>query len=101
MTDITIYIEVAIKVIALLISSLLVPYIVKKFSAEQLKNLKDWAGIAVRAFEQSLIGRGRGAEKKQEVLYFLEEKGFKINSKDVELAIEAAVFELKNPVPKE
>ena len=42
----------------------------------------------------ALIGAGRGEEKKQYVIDFLKQKGFKVDEESVSNAIEAAVKQL-------
>ena len=41
------------------------------------------------------VGAGRGEEKKQYVIDFLNSKGFTLNTAEIENLIEAAVLELK------
>ena len=41
------------------------------------------------------VGDGRGEEKKQYVIEFLNSKGFTLNTAEIENLIEAAVLELK------
>lgn len=52
-------------------------------------------GIAVEAAEMIYVGAGRGEEKKQYVIDFLNSKGFTLNTAEIENLIEAAVLELK------
>ena len=50
--------------------------------------------IGVAAAEQLYVGQGRGEEKKQYVLDFLKQKGFKVDEESVVNAIEAIVKQL-------
>ena len=50
--------------------------------------------IGVAAAEQLYKGAGRGEEKKQYVIDFLKQKGFKVDEESVSNAIEAAVKQL-------
>ena len=53
-----------------------------------------WVKIGVAAAEQLYVGQGRGEEKKQYVLDFLKQKGFKVDEESVVNAIEAIVKQL-------
>lgn len=50
--------------------------------------------IGAAAAEQLYVGQGRGEEKKQYVLDFLKQKGFKVDEESVVNAIEAIVKQL-------
>ena len=50
--------------------------------------------IGAAAAEQLYKGAGRGEEKKQYVIDFLKQKGFKVDEESVINAIEAAVKQL-------
>ena len=54
----------------------------------------DKVKIGVAAAEQLYVGQGRGEEKKQYVLDFLKQKGFKVDEESVVNAIEAIVKQL-------
>lgn len=54
-----------------------------------------WVNIAVEAAEMIYTGTGRGEEKKQYVLDFLNSKGFTLNTAEIENLIEPAVLQLK------
>lgn len=60
----------------------------------QRKELTAWVKIGVAAAEQLYVGQGRGEEKKQYVLDFLKQKGFKVDEESVVNAIEAIVKQL-------
>lgn len=95
MIDLT---QVVIAVITLaisLVTAFLIPYLKTKVSAEQLDTIKFWVNIAVEAAEMIYVGTGRGQEKKDYVVQFLNSKGFSLNITEVENLIEAAVLELK------
>ena len=71
-----------------LIVAYLIPYL-------RSKHIMLWVKIAVEAAELIYTGTGRGAEKKQYVLKFLNSKGFTLNMAEIENLIESAVLELK------
>lgn len=70
-------------------------------SAEKLDTIKFWVNIAVEAAEMIYVGTGRGQEKKDYVVQFLNSKGFTLNVTEIENLIEAAVMELKLEQKKE
>lgn len=98
MIDITPIINAVIALIGALIGAFLIPWIRSKTTAEQRSDLLAWVKIAVAAAEQIYIGVGRGEEKKQYVLDFLEAKGMTIDEESVDAAIEAAVQQLNATV---
>lgn len=91
MFDITNIIEIIGALIAAIITGILIPYIRSKTTAEQQQTINAWVQIAVTAAEQIFSGSGRGAEKKEYVIKFLAEKGFKIDEASIDVMIESAV----------
>lgn len=95
MIDLT---QVVISLIGLLIvavSTVLIPYLKQKYNAEQMAQIEFWVDVAVRAAEMIYIGSGRGAEKKEYVIKFLNSKGFTIDMDSIDAMVEAAVLQLK------
>lgn len=95
MIDLT---QVVIALIGLLIvavSTVLIPYLKQKYNAEQMAQIEFWVDVAVRAAEMIYIGSGRGAEKKEYVIKFLNSKGFTIDMDSIDAMVEAAVLQLK------
>lgn len=95
MIDLTQVVSAVITLIVALVSAFLIPYLKSKLSAEQLEKVKFWVNIAVEAAEMIYVGTGRGQEKKEYVLNFLNSKGFTLNMTEIDTLIEAAVLELK------
>lgn len=93
MTDITIIIGAVITLITAIIAAFVIPYIKTRTSVEQRESIRAWVTIAVKAAEQ-VIGSGKGAEKKAQVLAFLQERGINYDAAAVDAMIEAAVKEL-------
>lgn len=91
MFDITPIFEAIIALAAAIITSILIPYIKSRTTAEQQENINAWVQIAVTAAEQIFNGSGRGAEKKEYVIGFLADKGFKLDEASVNVLIESAV----------
>lgn len=83
--DITPIVNAALALIGAGVSVFLIPW---------LKELTAWVKIGVAAAEQLYVGQGRGEEKKQYVLDFLKQKGFKVDEESVVNAIEAIVKQL-------
>lgn len=94
MIDITPIINAVIALAAAGVSVFLIPWIKSKTTDEQRKELLEWVKIGVAAAEQLYKGAGRGEEKKQYVIDFLKQKGFKVDEESVSNAIEAAVKQL-------
>ena len=92
--DITPVVNAVIALATTVVSVFLIPWIKSKTTAQQRSELVAWAKIGVAAAEQIYVGQGRGDEKKQYVLDFLKQKGFKVDEESVNNAIEAAVKQL-------
>jgi hypothetical protein len=93
--DITPIVQAVFALIATLITCLLIPWIRSKTSATQQAELKQWVSIAVAAAEQLFIGQGRGEEKKNWVLNYLQKYNLKVDMDTIETLIESAVYQLK------
>ena len=96
--DITPIVEAIIALIGTVITVILIPYIKSKTNVEQQKEIYAWVQIAVAAAEQIYKGIGRGEEKKQYVLDWLNQQGIKVNSDEIDAMIESAVHQLKKEV---
>ena len=92
--DITPIVNAAIALIGAGVSVFLIPRLKSPTPAAQRKTLRAWVRLGVAAAEQRYVGQGRGEEKKQYVLDFLKQKGFKVDEESVVNAIEAAVKQL-------
>lgn len=90
--------QILIAVITLtttLITAFLIPFLKAKIGEKKFAELSKWVSIAVAAAEQIYTGSGRGKEKKEYVLAFLNEKGFTIDLDSLDKLIESAVYALK------
>ena len=96
MFDITPIVEALFALLAAVVAYILIPYIKSKTTVEQQQTINGWVRIAVAAAEQIYDGEGRGAEKKQHVIQFLADKGFKLDEDSIDAMIEAAVLELNS-----
>lgn len=92
-----IFVQIGVIVIALLgsiITYIIIPFIKSKLDEEQQKKLEFWVGIAVTAAEQIFMEPEQGEQKKQYVLTVLRDMGIDITMEQLEILIEAAVYEL-------
>lgn len=86
-------IQAVIALIAALITAFVIPWLKKKYDADKLDELLIWVDIAVAAAQQ-LYHELDGAARKEYVLNFLKDKGYDVNSAEIDSAIEAAVLQL-------
>lgn len=102
MFDITPIIEAVVALVAVLITTVVIPYVKARTSSQQQQEINEWVKIAVAAAEQMYVGQNRGVEKKRFVLNWLEEHGVKVDMEHINAMIEAAVYELnKGVIPYE
>lgn len=94
MRDLTPIFEAIITLLAAIITVYVIPYIKKKFSAEDLNTILEWVRIAVEAAEQIITESGMGAKKKAFVKDFLAEKNIIVDVDKMDLLIEAAVHNM-------
>ena len=91
--DITPIVSAIVALVATVIGAAVVPWIHKKFEAEEMSVFLRWVEIGVAAAEQ-LFGSADGLKKKIYVMNYLKEKGYTVDAEDIENAIEAAVLRL-------
>ena len=95
MFDMTDIILAALALVSVIISTVVVPYVKSKTSAQQQAEINSWVKIAVSAAEQIYVGSGRGAEKKQYVLDWLHQRNITVDETKLDAMIESAVYALK------
>ena len=93
MIDITPFVQAVVALAATLITVFLIPWLRQQTSAQDREQLLRWVDIAVDAAQQ-LYHQADGAARKEYVLGFLREKGYDVDDKAVDAAIEAAVLQL-------
>lgn len=98
MFDITPIIEAVFALIAVAITAIVIPYIKSRTTAQQQAEINAWVKIAVAAAEQIYKGSGRGAEKKEYVLTWLQERGITVDESKLDVLIEAAAYDLRNDI---
>ena len=96
MFDITTIIEAILALVAVLITGIIIPYIRKRTTTEQQKEILAWVKIAVTAAEQIYVGSGRGPEKKMYVIDWLADRNIAVDTNKIDAIIESAVYELNN-----
>ena len=94
MIDLTQLLQALVTLAAAVITAVLVPYIKEKYGAEKLARIKTWARAAAAAAEKLYEGSGRGGEKLQYVIDFLESKGFGADRASLEKIVEAELYGL-------
>jgi hypothetical protein len=82
--------------LGLLITTFLVPWLKAKIDEGKLTRLTYWIEVAVLAAEGDISGKKKGAERKQFVLDFLQDKGYDINLNDLEIQINSTVYDIIN-----
>lgn len=83
-----------LSIIGTITTYFLVPYLKQKTTTEQRDNIKFWVWVAVNAAEQIYKEKGQGKLKKEYVIDFLNSRGIKFTPEQLDILIEAAVFEL-------
>ena len=91
--DLTAVAQAMIALVTALIGLVAVPWLQAKFDAEEVADFLRWVEIGVAAAEQ-LYAVNEGTKKKNYVVNFLTERGFTVDSGEIENAIEAAVLQL-------
>ena len=92
--DLTNIIEAIITLLVIITTTFVIPWIKSKTTPQQRKEFIEWVKIGVMAAEQIYKGSGRGGEKKNYVIDFLQSKGFTFDEATVNNALEAAVKQL-------
>ncbi len=93
MFDITPILESLITILCAIITGLLIPYLRKKLSNATFDNISKWVNVAVSCAEQ-VYGEGKGKDKKQFVLNYLNSKGLTYDQEAIDVLIESAVQKL-------
>ena len=95
--ELTEIVKIAIELIVAIASLWLIPWLRARLNAEQVSDMLRWVEIAVSAAEQ-LYDAAKGNAKKQYVVSFLEERGYRVDEEELNLAIEAAVLRLHKEI---
>ena len=88
-----------IPVLGTIITCFIVPYIKANISVTKLEQYKEWASLAVKTAEMLWTETGKGSEKKQYAVDFLDglfnAKKTVITQEQIQILIESAVRELQ------
>lgn len=95
MMDLTNLMEAIVSLAAVVITTFVVPFIKSKTTAQQQQDLTEYVRIGVTAAEQIFNGPGRGKEKKEYVLQYLEGRGYHIDEDALDTLLESIVNWLK------
>lgn len=91
MIDITPIINALITLLSVIITAVLIPLIRSRISNARCEKILTWTRIAVMAAEQIYQGSGRGAEKKNYVIEFLNKHGLTYDESAIDALIESSV----------
>ena len=94
--DLTTVLGAVITLAVAIVSAVVIPLLKRKLGDEKYSEIQRWVKVAVQAAEQLFSGSGRGEEKLDYVLKFLESKGFTLDAASLRNLIESAVWELTN-----
>jgi len=87
---------IVIALLGAIITYIVIPFMKERTTKEQRENLMFWVRVAVQAAEQIYNEKSEGALKKEYVINFLSQKGIVVAEGQIDILIEAAVFELNN-----
>lgn len=91
-------VKIVVAVMAVLISTYLVPYLKSLARNEKYARLVEFVSTAVHAAEQTIKGDGRGGERKHEVLKqvrgWLNGRGIDVTEEQLNILVEAAVYNM-------
>lgn len=85
---------IVISLLGAVITYILVPYIKRKTTAQQREDIGFWVYMAVAAAEQIFQIPKSGEAKKKYVIDYLLKLGIKLTDEELNILIEAAVYEL-------
>lgn len=83
-----------LSIIGTITTYFLVPYLKQRTTAQQREDIDFWVRMAVAAAEQIFNIPKSGNEKKVFVLEYLNELNIKVTEQELDVLIEAAVYEL-------
>jgi len=94
----TVALKCLIMILTTLITAVVIPYIRGKMGADRWNRLQEYIEYAVRCAEQ-IYGKDQCEAKKNYVMGYIisktQEIGLNISEKDIDLLIEAVVYEVK------
>lgn len=94
--DMTQVIVALIGLAGVVLSTVIIPLVRAKTTKQNWENAMFWVKLAVQSAEQIYTGTGLGQKKKEYVEKFLKEHNIQLDPDQVDVAIEAAVKEIKD-----
>jgi hypothetical protein len=94
--DMTQVIVALIGLAGVVLSTVIIPFVRAKTTKQNWDNAMFWVKLAVQSAEQIYTGTGLGDKKKEYVEKFLAEHNIQLDSAQLDVAIEAAVKEIKD-----
>ena len=94
--DMTQVIVALIGLAGVVLSTVIIPLLRAKTTKQNWENAMFWVRLAVQSAEQIYTGTGMGEKKKECVEKFLKEHNIQLDPDQVDVAIEAAVKEIKD-----
>ncbi len=91
------FIDIIVALIALIglaLTYYVVPILKSKFTSQEIEKTYSWVFFAVQAAEQLAKAGLIAVPKVEYVIDFLEKKGISLTQEELEVLIEAAVFEM-------
>lgn len=95
--DITVIVKVVLLLLSFVYTAILVPYIKSKTTDAEQDRLRKIVVMGVRAAEM-IYGSGYGQDKYQFVKEYLQERGYNLDTDEIQVLIESAVLELKKSI---
>ena len=97
MTDITWIIGIAVKILAVIVSAILIPYIKSKLGETKLTNISKWLDFAVNAAEEAArTGLIDKAAKYSYAVELLNKNGITFDAETTQALIDSTCYELFN-----
>ena len=94
--DMTQVIVALIGLAGVVLSTVIIPFVRAKTTKQNWDNAMFWVKLAVQSAEQIYVGTNTGEKKKDYVEKFLAEHNIQLDSAQLDVAIEAAVKEIKD-----
>lgn len=98
--DITEIVVSLIGILSVIITGIIIPLIKTKTTSAQWQNIREWTKTAVHAAEMIYKGRGKGVEKRNYVLNFIEslcrKNHIRYDESSIRNAIEDILSEMEN-----
>jgi len=88
--------NIILSLVSIILTSVIIPYIRTRTTAEQKKRIKAFIELAVAAAEQIIKGEKKGKERFEYVRDCLQKCKIKLDENELKVMIEAEVYNLNN-----